>query len=1231
MNVQLDWKIIDSYFSSNINTKYISQHHISSYNTFTSTKLPYIIKTLNPYVIFKNDENGVKYTINVYIGGRDGNSIKQTKPCNTDHVNNKNNVMLPNNARLKDYSYASNLLVDIVIDYITHNNDGTQSLLTYEQKDLQIGNIPVMLHSDLCILKNMKSHEMIQIGECPYDQGGYFIIDGKEKVIVSQERVSTNKLFLQSPQDNVSSETIEDDFSHTGIIRCTSKENSLFPKTIKFMIYHSKALYGTRFNAICMNVPNIFKEQIPIFIIFRALGIESDKEIIRYIFLKDENIEPRYINFIRKSVHEGSIVTTQQEALQYLAGYCKYNEINFVKHVLKTDVFPNVGHSFKNKAVYLGYLVNKMILFALNELSDTNRDSYLYKRVDVSGILMGNAFRDAYNQFRNHVKNRIDREFIYGSWKDMNEFNTIITNSKDSIFDKEIITSFIKKSFKGKWGIRESEGIVQDLNRLSFMGYISHIRRVNTPMDRSLKLVTPHRLDASHWGFMCPIESPDGENIGLLKHIATSCQISEEVDDEDSIISLLKTHNVTLVQDLIPIELYGLTKVILNNNWIGVHTDAKQLLDIFKALKQSGQISSHSSISWNILENEIELFTDAGRCVRPLYIATDDMQKKTYDIVMNLKKTDRSSDIWSALISHPKSSLNKSTRTTEVSLSPIEFVDCVEMSRSHIAMNRNDIIINKPNKYNHIEIHPSLCLSLNTNIIPLAHHNQSIRNVFSNQQGKQAVGVYATNFNHRIDTASYMLHYPQKALLTTKYGKYAHVDKMPNGENIIIAIATYTGYNQEDSVIINKNSMARGMFNSSIYKSHIESEESNEMNGEYINFGNPLNLMKKGGNIDVKYAKWDKIDENGIPILNRYITEDDAYVGKIKSTIISNDTDETTERIRNSNGTVSADTSTVSYQDKSSIAGFTDGGMIDNRIIYKKNDAKKIKIRFRKSREPVLGDKFASRHGQKGVVGMIIPQEDMPFTKDGIVPDMIINPHAFPSRMTIAHLFESVLAKYSCVHGDIIDGTTFENIDTSSYFEFMGKEGYHKHGDEILYNGYTGEQINTHIFFGPTYYTRLKHMVNEKMNYRGGADSASAPITGMTRQPTHGRANKGGLRIGEMETNALLAHGIGSFIKESMMERSDKYKFAIDKTNGIIGIPHKDGYRSPFDPNVTEFTNVETPYAFKLLIQELAAIAIKPSLLTDCTQQDEEKNDISEDALFSDTNSEDDNDIDNNI
>ena len=1165
------WKLVDSFFTSKDNSKYITQHHIKSFDLFIKNKIPYIIKTLNPFIIIKDG-----YEINVHIGGKEGTGIYLSQP---------GGLILPIYARLNDVTYSSELYVDIFIEYTSSD---TGLVVMSDLKKIPIGELPIMIQSKLCNLNALNKSEMVQSGECPYDQGGYFILDGKEKTIVSQERVATNKLFLSSAQSD------QDNYIKMGLVRCTSKKNSLFPKTITMYTLS----HVDRKNAIVIDIPNV-SSKIPIFIAFKALGITSDREIIEFIFGNDlERVKNTYLSFIRKSVHEGSILYTQTDALAYIARFTKYQENNQVLHILKTDLFPNVGTSFKNKALYMGSLIFKLCRHALGELDDTNRDSYLYKRIDVSGILMTNMFRDGYNQLRNNIKNKIDKEFIYGSWKDMNEFKIIIENNVKSIFDRHIITDIARRSFKGKWGMKETEGIVQDLNRLSYMGYVSHIRRVNTPMDRSLKLVTPHRADASQWGFMCPIESPDGENIGLLKHMATFCQISEEAD-ENEMLSCLYDVNVKPLSDIFPRSISDMTKIYLNNNLIGTHDKPEELIKTLKSYKVNGVINQMTSVSWNIVENEIELFNDAGRCVRPVIVNTP----KSIQHIKSILNDKSIGDKWVKLINNKlEYGYNKSQIGKIRDDIGLEFIDSTETSRSLIAMYYDDTHKYPLNNYDYIEIHPSLVLSLYSNIIPLAHHNQAPRNIFSGQQGKQAVGVYASNFNKRIDTASYLLHYSQKGLLNTKYAKYTNTDSLTSGENVIVAIATYTGYNQEDSLIINKNSLERGLFHSSIYKAFVDSEDMNEKTGDYLSFGNPLQMLKKGTDINVKYAKWNKIDENGFPIENTYIEEDDVFIGKIKTTVHSREFDEASRRVR----TDEQDNTKKTYTDKSEVATFTNGGMVDKVYVYTKNDKTKVKIRFRKTREPVLGDKFASRHGQKGVIGMILPQEDMPFSREGVVPDLIVNPHAFPSRMTIGHLIESVLARYSCESGNLIDGTVFETLDLDAYLNLLEKRGVNKYSDEVMYNGFTGEQIKTDIFFGPTYYFRLKHMVNDKMNYREGVDPSKAPITGTTKQPTHGRANQGGLRIGEMETNALLGHGIASFIKESMMERSDKDKFVIDVEGGDLANPHKDSPQSLIDHNHKSFTNVEIPYSFKLLSQELKSMGVKPTFHFDKKNHNDE-------------------------
>ena len=1133
------WKIIDTYFTNN--QYYLTRHHIESYNEFVSDKIPYIIKTLNPFIIVKDNS---KYKIEVNISEK----VTILPPKYDDE-----SVLYPNLARLHNKNYFCDLLSDITIKYY----DNTKLVNEHKFESKKIGSIPIMLHSNLCYLHNLGNDDLQQLGECPYDQGGYFIVDGKEKVIISQERIATNQLFISEPKDP------EVDFIE-GMIRSTSLSNALFPKTIKFWL--RKDDRDPRSFHIKMKVMNINIEYIPIFLIFRALGIESDKDIIDYIVLNDRYL----IDHLTSSIIDASNVQlketnvyTQSHALEYLANFVKYQNIDYVKYIFINDLFPNVGDNFREKAMYLGYLINKLIKTKIGIIKQNNRDNYMFKRVDTTGILLGNIFRDFYNQYRNNIRSMIDREYTLGA---NNKYQIVNQSNINRIFPFSIIEDGLYKSLKGNWGLTgdpSEQGIVQDVSRLSYNSYVSHLRRVNTPIDRSIKLVAPHRLDSPQWGIMCPIESPDGGNIGLLKHMAATCEISLESNREE-IIKCLTDLEVKFLNDINPYNILDHAKVKLNNNWLGVHNNPKYLCDTLRSYRRTGILNAFISISWNILENEIDIYSDAGRCCRPLIIAN-----KFNDIDFN-------ASTWTSLVNGYTYSYTYDLKK-EIKMSSFEYVDCFETNTLYIAMKEKDVT----KRHTHIEIHPCLCVSMYTNTIPFANHNQAPRNVFSGQQGKQALGIYTTSFNHRIDTASYILHYPQRSLVTTKMAKYTFKNKMPNGENLIVAIATYTGYNQEDSIIVNKSSIQRGMFNVSYFKAIIDSEDVNKQNNQNVLFDNPVKLKQEGKNIEFKQANWSKIDDNGFPIENEYINENDCYIGKVNVE---------SKYIKDANDTIFNDNNIQKfYKDKSKIADKTINGKIDKVIIYENNEMKQLKVRLRKFRIPELGDKMASSHGQKGVCGMVLPQEDMPFTKDGLVPDIIVNPHAFPSRMTIAHLIECVISKLCCLRGNYVDGTLFEDHCTEDYYNMLSTYKYQKYGDEILYNGFTGDQIQTEIFIGPTYYYRLKHMVKDKINYRSGG-----PLESLTKQPTQGRANGGGLRIGEMETNAILGHGITSFITESMTTRSDKYDTYIDSETGEdIIYNEKDKMYSSLHAQ-----KIQYPYAMKLLKQEVQSLGVNMKLTT---------------------------------
>lgn len=1055
------WKVIDLIFKSDDHL--LTRHHLDSYETFIRDSIKKTIKSMNPFPILKNDSNGgEKHQFEVYIGGKEC-EYKFSTPERT-----------PLESRLYNKTYECDLIVDIVIKTKTDKKYNQEKVI----KDVVLCKMPIMLHSSLCMLSSANT----KLGECPYDKGGYFIVDGKEKVILSEETTVTNRLFINKIKDH-------DKYLYQAFIECTSEKDSVFPKTIWFYVKHN--------NAIVVKIPQINNTNIPLFLLFRALGVESDKQIIEnYIGTSVGDLKMK--EFLRASVIESCPIYKQEEALEFLKGYVQYQSKENVLYLLLHHLFPNIDPDLENKAILLGELINQIVQVCLGRKDVTNRDNYMYKRINVSGKLISDIFKDFYNDFRNKTRSKIDNMYEFGGGANQTHIENFIneSNAKEVFSQSDKMMYGLVKSLKSNWGLGSNsnyssskDGIVQDLNRISYMSFISHLRRVLNPMDTAIKIRAPHQLNGSQWGVMCPCESPDGASIGLTKNMSILCKISHNYDSL-LIKDVLKDY--PLVSRLKNSES---VRIEINNNFYAYLRDDQNVNDFvnnLKHLRRTGKIDECVSIVWSILDRKVNIMCDSGRCCRPLI----------YNITkfMQYKKGNSLKDI-------------------------IEYIDVEEANNCLISFDYNNT------KATHWEIHPTVVLSAYTSTIPLSNHNQAPRNIFSGAQGKQAIGVYATNFSNRIDTLSYILHYPQSPLVATNYHKYLNADVLPNGENVIVAIATYTGYNQEDSIIINKASIERGLFNITYYTSHVGEEKEN------IEFGNPT---KVPGCEITKYANYTNLDNNGIPIVDRFLQEGDAILGKIHES----------DNIRTS---------------KSDIVDKTTSGFVDKVVVFDGF----AKIRMRQYRIPELGDKLASRHGQKGVIGAILPHEMMPFTKDGIVPDIIINPHAFPTRMTIAHLIEAILAKAGTVMSSCFDATPFENYDFEQIYDKLEEKGLNRYGDELMYNGVTGEQINTKIFITPTYYYRLKHMVADKINYR-----SKGKVVNLTKQPTKGRSNEGGLRIGEMETNAIISHGISSFLKESIMERADKYN--ID--------------------------DVSVPYAYKLLKQELESMCINVNQIKNSEQ-----------------------------
>ena len=860
--------------------------------------------------------------------------------------------------------------------------------------------------------------------------------------------------------------------------------------------------------------------------------------------------------------------------MKFLALLSKGKEIINVIDILANNFMPNYT-SDNEKAYMLGYAVRKLILTRLGAINETDRDSYSSKRIDTAGSLLLELHRELWGTFQKNASLKIDNDFKF-HFKDYGNdiTNLINTDNVKKVFNARSMDNIVK-SFGSVFGTKLSgkQGIVQDLNRNAMLGTLSHTRRISNPLPPGSNSIGPRKLHNSQWGFICPSESPDGGNVGIINHLSISTKISFNVSSIN-IRDALLDNGLLDIEDITKYELHSSCKVFLNGKWVGVHKDPEFLYKIMRLLKLNSIIHLYTGIYWNQQLNEIYVFCDNGRLLRPVFVL-----KKMGSLTSNqlIEGDFQKMNTWNHLIRgehmykiNPEMSVYDEGYYREEFMdikmkypdyisyltdnqAQIEYIDPLETEGFFIGKGIHSL----DKEYSHSEIHPSLILSAVTLNIPFPEHSQYPRNVFSCQQTKQAVGLYSSAYNTRFDTFAHILNYPQKPLVTTRYKKYTDVDKLPYGVNAIVAIASYGGYNQEDGLLLNKTSIERGMFNSLYYRSYSD-DESNE-NGNRVFFGNPDNYtnVKKS-----KTVKFDKLDKNGFVKEGSYVDADDAIISKINETTNSGST---------------------AYNVSSKCIKFATSGIVDKVVVTKNSDnLRSAKVRIRKNKIPTVGDKYASRPGQKGMCGLVLEQEEMPFTKDGIVPDIIINPHALPSRMTINQLLESVLGKCSALGGFLGDATAFQNNDIHDYAKLMEKYDYESWGNEVMYSGITGEQLKTSIFIGPTYYQRLKIMVADKIHSRG-----TGPLQHLIRQPAAGRSNNGGLRIGEMERDSLLGHGLSDFMRESMMERSDKYEVNIDRTTGLISNEESEND-----------TKVQMPYAMKMLLQEIQTMSIAPRLIT---------------------------------
>ena len=1216
---EIAWTIIDKYFAHDPNI--LVKHHLESYNNFFNHKIHNIFKEKNPITIMKEQDESTKeynYKAELYIGGIDGKRLYFGKPIIYD--DHREHYMFPNEARLRNMTYAITLHVDIEVIYKIINTKGeleeTKSML----EKIYLGKFPIMLNSDLCILNTLDPLVKFNMGECRNDYGGYFIIDGKEKVLVSQEKFADNMLYVKSDFNEL--------YSHSAEIRSVSEDASKPIRTLSIRILRPDTKYSN--NQILVNVPNV-RKPVPLFILMRALGVLSDKDIIKMCLLDLEKYE-NYMSLFIPSIHDAGNIFNQEVALKYLATLTKGKTIAHILEILMDYLLPHIGEdNFIDKAFFMGHMVKELLQVYKNDKKSTDRDSFKFKRVELAGTLIYDLFKEYYTLQQKHIFQKIDKEYYYKKGIYQNDFISLIENNYLEYFKERILETGFRKAFKGNWGSEEHTKrpeVVQDLNRLSYNSFLSHLRKLNLPLDSSAKIIGPRLLHSSQWGIIDPVDTPDGGNVGLHKHMALGCLITSGYSSKP-IIELLRTvFFMELLTECTLDYISRCTKVFVNGAWVGIVTKPVEVIDLLKKYRRIGLIPIYTSISWSIKEDIIYIYTDSGRLTRPVLYLKNNKPCYEEDFIYD-KMISQDFDYNNLLIGFNKLRiLDKEKKEVAIDLNSfikanrvffnfydlydksdsigvenaidqlaekggiIDYLDTAETETSLIATYSDQI-----NKFtSHCEIHPSLLLGIMGNQIVFPENNQLPRDLFSCGQSKQGVSLYNSNYQNRIDKMGVVLNNGQIPLVKSRYLKYIYNEEHTYGINAIVAIGCYGGYNVEDSILFNEGSIRRGMFNTTYFNMYEAREESTKVAGtnvdsKFINIESEKVIGKKPG------YDYSILDKNGLIRENTPLDDKKVVIGKVTNNINNPDT----------------------FLDASITPKKGQLGFVDKAFITDGEEGFRIaKVRIREERIPAQGDKFCSRCGQKGTVGLIIPEENMPFTAEGIRPDLIINPHALPSRMTIGQLVETLMGKACAHYGGFGDCTAFTNKGPKHelFGSLLRNIGYSSTGNELLYNGESGEQLEMEFFIGPCYYMRLKHMVKDKINYR-----AQGPRTALTRQTVQGRANDGGLRIGEMERDGIIAHGATAFLKESMLKRGDDYYIAICNNTGTIAIYNesKNVFISPFADGPLKFSEniensmnleviskygksfsiVRVPYSFKLLMHELQVMNIQMRIITE--------------------------------
>lgn len=1091
------WSVIQAY------TKQYGwiHHQLESFNMLVSGELQNILENSRELVFFSdskdNSGNKIKHLI----------TFGKTILGWPQHIEKDNSITrtTPQMCRTRDLTYSVPVYSKVEYHTIIQTSSGVQLSEKLEQVgDVLMFDLPIMLRSKLCVLSSQTSQEQMESGEAIDDLGGYFIINGNEKVIVSQESAANNKIFVNYSKKNESWEAkiISQDYSSTEIKYKRTNTITVKKTSIMFQITQSMS--------------------VPLFIMFFALGL-SDLNTLKKLF-------PKKLLWLFESCVEdlGSVVDSTS-ALVYIGKSNKRisidESINYSKSLIQTNVFVHTSTDFNKKSIFLCKMLMKLLQTIIGELQEDDKDSLVNKRIDCAGALI-----------KELIETRL-REILSGDLREKIEAKVRRGTQIDLIKDINLtkLMNSLRTSFAtGNW-TRERSGIMIDLHRIGYSTPIAELRRTKLQLSNpTASNLGPHRVHTSFFGYICPSETTDGTDVGLLKQLALLTRVST-VCDPSVVVNALTTTELFLTSDAKPEH-----PILINNDIVGSSENPESIVEIIRNKRRSGSLPKDISVFLS-QTGEVCISTDSGRLCRPLIIVKSGRPMITQKDIKELASGKMS---WDNLLSSGK----------------IEYLDTQEIDHMLVAI---DIAKLQRQEYlwTHLEIHPIVVFSTIISSLPFPNYNAGVRVMWSGGNFRQALGVYASNYTVRFDTSAHTLCYTNKPIVYTKPGRMLGIDNSGSGQSIIIAIASYGGFNQDDGLVFNASAIQRGMFRSFYYHTHKSVSEE-----DYARRAEIVNPSKYFG----ERSKYSKLDSDGVIRVGEVFNHGDILIGKVIVSKTDSSVFVDASEVAHSCGVVEA----VAVSTNS--GGFT-----------------VVKVKTRELRIPEIGDKFCPRHFQKGTIAMVYRQEDMPFTPDGITPDMFLSPYGLTGRMTVGILFEILCGKAAVLNGTEVNSTGFDREEGNTLAHEMQEQllqhGYSANGTEMLCDGFEGKQIQSKIFLGPMFQQKLKQMSADKIQAR-----STGRVSERTRQPVSGRAKGGGGRIGEMERDAMISHGISKFVNEKMFDVSDKYSAWICVNCGVFANANHESTSDAIQEcqlcKRSNFVLLDMPYTFKLMHQYMYSL-----------------------------------------